>query len=133
MQNADRLDIWDAKSRTSWTPQRTGSKRGAWWDRAEHHAYLAPYPNAAKVFLNWLLSREGQIALQKLVENGRNSLRIDIPKDDVPSTHESSRVPSTSCSMILPFPIRNSAPLAADGRKGAEVNPPPPTHRAILQ
>jgi ABC-type Fe3+ transport system substrate-binding protein len=44
----------------------------------------APHPNAAKVFLNWLLSREGQIAFQKLVESGRNSLRIDIPKDDVP-------------------------------------------------
>jgi ABC-type Fe3+ transport system substrate-binding protein len=26
----------------------------------------APHPNAAKVFVNWLLSREGQIALQKL-------------------------------------------------------------------
>ena len=25
----------------------------------------APHPNAAKVFINWFLSREGQIALQK--------------------------------------------------------------------
>jgi len=44
----------------------------------------APHPNAAKVFINWLLSREGQVACQKLVEAGRNSLRIDIPKEDVP-------------------------------------------------
>lgn len=47
----------------------------------------APHPNAAKVFINWYLSRKGQIALQKI---GRpadppNSRRIDIPKDDVPA------------------------------------------------
>ena len=34
-------------------------------------------------FINWFLSREGQIAYQKLVPGGRNSLRIDIPKDDL--------------------------------------------------
>jgi iron(III) transport system substrate-binding protein len=47
----------------------------------------APHPNAAKVFINWLLSRQGQIALQKSLaktENPADSLRIDIPKDDVP-------------------------------------------------
>ena len=41
----------------------------------------APHPNAAKVAINWLLSREGQIAYQKIV-NG-DSRRIDIPKDGV--------------------------------------------------
>ncbi|MGE5220015.1 MAG: ABC transporter substrate-binding protein [Chloroflexota bacterium] len=47
-------------------------------------AYLnhAPHPNAAKVFINWVLSREGQIAWQKYTET--NSLRMDIPKDDLP-------------------------------------------------
>lgn len=48
----------------------------------------APHPNATKVFLNWLLSREGQIVAQKaLSQNGSlsNSMRIDIPKDDVPA------------------------------------------------
>jgi len=47
----------------------------------------APHPNAAKVFINWLLSRKGQMALQKKMlntENPADSLRIDIPKDDVP-------------------------------------------------
>ncbi len=46
----------------------------------------APHPNAAKVFVNWFLSRRGQIALQKLgdVDEPPNSRRIDIPKDDVP-------------------------------------------------
>ena len=47
----------------------------------------APHPNAAKVFINWLLSRRGQIALQKSqasAESPADSLRVDIPKDDVP-------------------------------------------------
>ena len=47
----------------------------------------APHPNAAKVFINWLLSRKGQIALQKRTSTGESpadSLRVDIPKDDVP-------------------------------------------------
>jgi hypothetical protein len=47
----------------------------------------APHPNAAKVFINWLLSRKGQSALQKVTLTGEShsdSLRIDIPKDDVP-------------------------------------------------
>jgi len=46
----------------------------------------APHPNVAKVYINWLLSRRGQMALQKSMngtENPADSLRIDIPKDDV--------------------------------------------------
>jgi ABC-type Fe3+ transport system substrate-binding protein len=42
----------------------------------------APHPNAARVMLNWLLSREGQLAYQKYVI--ADSLRIDISKDEVP-------------------------------------------------
>jgi ABC-type Fe3+ transport system substrate-binding protein len=48
----------------------------------------APHPNAAKVFLNWLLSREGQLTMQKAyVKAGvgaSNSFRVDIPKDMLP-------------------------------------------------
>jgi ABC-type Fe3+ transport system substrate-binding protein len=47
----------------------------------------APHPNAAKIFINWLLSRRGQIALQQTqlnAESPADSLRIDIPKDEVP-------------------------------------------------
>ncbi len=49
----------------------------------------APHPNAAKVFINWLLSRKGQLALQKLADpdDPPNSRRIDIPKDDVPPSN----------------------------------------------
>jgi len=46
----------------------------------------APHPNAAMVFTNWLFSRGGQIALQRIgrPQDPPNSRRIDIPKDDVP-------------------------------------------------
>jgi iron(III) transport system substrate-binding protein len=47
----------------------------------------APHQNAAKVALNWLLSREGQSAYQRIFTEGNDgpdSLRIDIPKDKVP-------------------------------------------------
>jgi iron(III) transport system substrate-binding protein len=49
----------------------------------------APHPNAAKVFINWFLSRRGQIALQKLgdTDDPPNSRRVDIPKDDVPPSN----------------------------------------------
>jgi len=45
----------------------------------------APNPNAAKVFVNWFLSRRGQLALQRhkdlYGEDAPNSRRMDIPKD----------------------------------------------------
>jgi iron(III) transport system substrate-binding protein len=48
----------------------------------------APHPNAARVFLNWFLSRKGQIALQRhkdlYGELPPNSRRIDIPKEGLP-------------------------------------------------
>jgi ABC-type Fe3+ transport system substrate-binding protein len=47
----------------------------------------APHPNAAKVFINWYLSREGQSMWQKVMNlkevEASDSMRIDIPKDDV--------------------------------------------------
>jgi iron(III) transport system substrate-binding protein len=47
----------------------------------------APHPNAAKVFVNWFLSREGQVNFQRALaqaeEGSPDSLRTDIPKDDV--------------------------------------------------
>ena len=48
----------------------------------------APHPNAAKVYINWLLSREGQTAFQRAVSSpgdAKNSRRIDVPKDHIPA------------------------------------------------
>jgi len=51
------------------------------------HVYdRAPNPNAAKVFVNWLLSREGQTFIHDNLRNPpnpRNSLRKDAPKTNV--------------------------------------------------
>jgi ABC-type Fe3+ transport system substrate-binding protein len=46
----------------------------------------APHPNAARIFINWLLSREGQIETQRVLAKIQpaDSRRVDIPKDDVP-------------------------------------------------
>ncbi len=47
----------------------------------------APHPNAAKVFINWYLSRQGQMVWQSVMNKkeveASDSMRIDIPKDDV--------------------------------------------------
>jgi iron(III) transport system substrate-binding protein len=50
----------------------------------------APHPNAAKVAINWLLSREGQDAYQKmfaLQHDVRQSMREDISTDVIPLTY----------------------------------------------
>jgi iron(III) transport system substrate-binding protein len=47
----------------------------------------SPHPNAAKVFINWYLSRQGQTVWQNVMNKkeveASDSMRIDIPKDDV--------------------------------------------------
>jgi ABC-type Fe3+ transport system substrate-binding protein len=51
----------------------------------------APHPNAAKVFINWLLSRDGQTLFQKTISvpgDARNSRRIDVPKEHIPSDEQ---------------------------------------------
>lgn len=48
------------------------------------------HPNAAKVFINWFLSREGQLTLQRAlakIGDAPDSLRSDISKDDVPPSN----------------------------------------------
>jgi iron(III) transport system substrate-binding protein len=57
----------------------------------------APHPNATKVYVNWFLSREGQLIWQKLT--GRNSFRTDIPKDMIPFKEE--QVPKEGGKYLL--------------------------------
>ena len=89
LQNADRIRLWDAKKQGLPVNafETDKFKEGGLVGSGGANIALinrAPHPNAAKVFINWLLSREGQSAYQKFAQGGRNSLRIDIPKDDVP-------------------------------------------------
>jgi ABC-type uncharacterized transport system YnjBCD substrate-binding protein len=51
----------------------------SWFNRA-------PNPNGAKLFINWLLSREGQTAFQKAFADDYSlSMREDLPRDHIPS------------------------------------------------
>ena len=47
----------------------------------------SPHPNAGAVFTNWFLSKEGQSTWQRVMNTvvleGSDSMRVDIPKDDV--------------------------------------------------
>lgn len=56
----------------------------------------APHPNAAKLFVNWMLGPEGQTLYQEA--NGDNSLRIDIPKDNV----KSGNLPKEGIEYLVP-------------------------------
>ena len=57
----------------------------------------SPHPNAAKLFVNWWLSREGQIVAQK-ADPLDQSLRVDIPNDDI--APETRRVPGVDYSFL---------------------------------
>jgi len=59
-----------------------------------------PHPNAAKVFLNWVLSKEGQTQWQKKTDN--NSLRMDIPKDMLTEQHEIPKAGEKYLNASLP-------------------------------
>lgn len=44
----------------------------------------SPHPNAASIFVNWLLSKEGQTIYAEA--SGRQSARTDVPVDNIPPT-----------------------------------------------
>jgi ABC-type Fe3+ transport system substrate-binding protein len=62
----------------------------------------APHPNAAKVFINWYLSRQGQMVWQSVMNKkeveASDSMRVDIPKDDV--LPEARRVEGKKYSVV---------------------------------
>jgi len=72
----------------------------------------APHPNAAKVFINWFLSREGQMAWQKYTD--RNSLRTDIPKESI--TNWRDKVPPEDGNYIF-----TNLPKYNDLRPGQKI------------
>ena len=59
------------------SPTSEGYLSGGWGHLAVMNQ--APHPNAATVFANWMLSKDGQLAWQK--HSDHNSMRMDIPKD----------------------------------------------------
>lgn len=89
LQSADRSDLYEAKKQglpVSWLDSKSFKEGVPLSTSSGNIAVInrAPHPNAVKVFVNWLLSREGQMTYQN-ISRDNDSLRIDIPKDDVPS------------------------------------------------
>ncbi len=87
LQSPDRSGIYEAKKQglpVGWFDPKGFKEGGPLSTSSGNMALLnkAPHPNAARVFINWFLSREGQMIYQK-VDPEKDSLRIDIPKDDV--------------------------------------------------
>jgi len=71
----------------------------------------APHPNAAKVFINWFLSREGQETWQRvmntIVFEESDSMRIDIAKDNViPSGRRVKGKEYPMLDFLDPRPVR---------------------------
>ena len=71
----------------------------------------APHPNAAKVFINWFLSREGQetwqTVMNTIVFEESDSMRIDIAKDNViPSGRRVKGKEYPMLDFLDPRPVR---------------------------
>lgn len=67
----------------------------------------APHPNAARLFINWLLSREGQASFQKIMNTPdlvMESMRVDIAKE--PIAPERRRVSSVNY-ILMDTPARS--------------------------
>jgi len=81
------------------TTLRTQKEGGNITTGSGHIAFFqkAPHPNAARVYINWFLSRDGQLAWQKYTLG--NSLRMDIPKDMLPQGQ--NQVPKEGRSYMM--------------------------------
>ncbi len=71
----------------------------------------APHPNAAKLFINWYLSRRGQMVWQHVMNQkeleASDSMRIDIPKDDVlPEARRIEGKPYRVIGFLDPEPVQ---------------------------
>lgn len=71
----------------------------------------APHPNAAKLFINWYLSRHGQMVWQKVMNTEviepSNSMRIDIPKEEVlPDARRDDKLKYRVSGFLDPDPVQ---------------------------
>ena len=85
----------------------------------------APHPNASKLFVNWLLSREGQTLFQKFFtvpeEEYLPSMRLDVSKEEIPAAYRLSEgtkfLPIYRPEYIDPTPARKVVEEALGGQK----------------
>jgi ABC-type Fe3+ transport system substrate-binding protein len=67
-----------------WLPKQAGYIRAGGSGCCLSVFANAPHPNAAKLFVNWFLSKEGQTLTHTVIPNlDRSSLRSDIPFGEV--------------------------------------------------
>lgn len=96
-------DVDDAKKKGLPVGNLYGQPREGYMTGQFGHIALVkqmPHPNAAKVFLNWVLSKEGQTQWQKKTDN--NSLRMDIPKDMLTEQQEIPKAGEKYLNASLP-------------------------------
>jgi len=81
----------------------------------------APHPRAAQLYVNWFLSRDGQLGWQKYT--GRNSFRTDLPKDmlefrDIQVPKEGGKYMLTSLAKYEDIePVRKLVGELVEGKK----------------
>lgn len=86
----------------------------------------APHPQATKIFVNWLLSREGQTVFQKaFAEDYSLSLREDVTQENVPAAFRFSKTtkffPAYRPEYIDTKPALNIIEAAMRSAKASEV------------
>ena len=71
----------------------------------------APHPNAAKVYINWLLSKEGQTEISKASD--RPSWRADVPRGQLPSWMKAvpGSIPTFTDEVVIDVRERQLRPL----------------------
>lgn len=77
-------------------------------------ASKAPHPNAAKIFINWYLSKEGQEIFSR--NSGEPSLRVDVPPESIPPIEVPQ--PGVKYYSLL---IEENLPTEADQKLAAEI------------
>lgn len=81
---SDMTEFKDAGAPIAWVLP----KEGSYLSRDGGAALVvdkAPHPNAAKVFMNWLFSKEGQSMIPGI--HGAQSARVDVPTEGIESVH----------------------------------------------
>ena len=96
------------------TPLALNTEAGGRLEVGFGTAYLldrAPHPNAARVYLNWLLSREGQVAWS--TATARNSRRLDVAPSPEAAPDPSKTYATTNAEAAQDFQLRTQE-LARD-------------------
>ena len=115
LQNADRIRLWDARKQGLPVNafEKDAIKEGGLVGLGGGNIALINrvlHPNGAKVFINWFLAGRPK-RLPKTRPGRRNSLRIDIPKDDSADARirpEAKYALSMTSAIVIRQPVSGS-------------------------